>query len=74
MRGIAVAGRRRAWTSATRPTTAPRATIIQYALIALLVAAALKNYLRRETIEPPKWLGKLQEAGPKQAPARPACS
>jgi threonine/homoserine/homoserine lactone efflux protein len=41
--------------------------IIQYALIALLVLAAVKNYVRRETIEPPKWLGKLQQAGPRQA-------
>ena len=40
---------------------------IQYALIALLVAFALKNYLRRETVEPPAWLGKLQQADPKQA-------
>ena len=36
-------------------------------LIALLVAAAIKNYVRRETVEPPKWLGKLQQAGPSQA-------
>ena len=41
--------------------------IIQYALIALLVAFAIKNYVRRETIEPPKWLGKLQQADTKQA-------
>jgi Sap, sulfolipid-1-addressing protein len=41
--------------------------IIQYALIALLVAFAIKNYVRRETIEPPKWLGKLQQADPRQA-------
>jgi hypothetical protein len=41
--------------------------IIQYALIALLVLAAVKNYVRRETVEPPKWLGKLQLAGPRQA-------
>ena len=41
--------------------------LIQYGLIALLVAAAIRNYVRREKIEPPKWLGKLQEAGPKQA-------
>jgi hypothetical protein len=41
--------------------------IIQYALIALLVAAAIKNYVGRETIEPPKWLGKLQQADAKQA-------
>src|SRR5829696_1814181 len=41
--------------------------IIQYALVALLVAAAIKNYVKRETIEPPKWLGKLQHADAKQA-------
>ena len=41
--------------------------IIQYALVALLIAAAIKNYVRREKIEPPKWLGKLQEADTKQA-------
>ena len=41
--------------------------IIQYVLIALLVAAAIRNYVQRETIEPPKWLGKLQEAGPPEA-------
>jgi hypothetical protein len=41
--------------------------IIQIALVALLVAAAVKNYLGRETAEPPKWLGKLLEADPKQA-------
>ena len=47
--------------------------IIQYALIALLVAFAIKNYVRRETIEPPKWLGKLRGADTKQA-LRPPCS
>jgi Sap, sulfolipid-1-addressing protein len=41
--------------------------IIQYALVALLVAAAIKNYVRRETVEPPKWLGRLQEADASQA-------
>jgi hypothetical protein len=41
--------------------------VIQYALVALLVAAAIKNYVRRETVEPPKWLGRLQQAGPQQA-------
>jgi hypothetical protein len=41
--------------------------IIQYALIGLLVAAAIKNYVGRETVEPPKWLGKLQQADAKQA-------
>jgi hypothetical protein len=42
-------------------------SVAQYALIALLVLGALKNYVRRETVEPPKWLGKLQQAGPKEA-------
>jgi Sap, sulfolipid-1-addressing protein len=41
--------------------------IIQFALVALLVAFAIKNFVGRETIEPPKWLGKLQQADPKQA-------
>ena len=41
--------------------------IIQYALVALLIAAAIKNYVGRETVEPPKWLGKLQQADPNQA-------
>jgi Sap, sulfolipid-1-addressing protein len=41
--------------------------IIQYVLVALLVAAAIRNYLLRATIEPPKWLGKLQEADAKHA-------
>jgi hypothetical protein len=41
--------------------------IIQYVLIALLVAASIKNYVGRETVEPPKWLGTLQKADPSQA-------
>lgn len=40
--------------------------IIRYALIGLLALGAIKNYVRRETVEPPKLLGK-QEAGAKQA-------
>jgi threonine/homoserine/homoserine lactone efflux protein len=47
--------------------TGSAGTIIQIALVALLIAAAIKNYVRRETVEPPKWLGKLQTADPKQA-------
>jgi hypothetical protein len=38
--------------------------IIQYLLVGLLVLLAIKNYVRRETIEPPGWLGTLQNAGP----------
>ena len=41
--------------------------IIQYALVALLVAGAVKNYLGRETAEPPKWLGKLLAADARKA-------
>ncbi|WP_131740811.1 GAP family protein [Actinomadura roseirufa] len=41
--------------------------IIQYVLIALLIAAALHNYVKRATIEPPRWLGGLMDAGPRKA-------
>src|SRR3712207_3821262 len=36
--------------------------IIQYLLVGLLVFLSIKNYLGRETIEPPRWLGALQNA------------
>jgi hypothetical protein len=42
-------------------------TIIQLALVALLILASLKAYLSRETAEPPKWLGTVMEADPKRA-------
>jgi hypothetical protein len=38
--------------------------IIQYLLVGLLVFLAIKNFVRRETIEPPGWLGTLQNAKP----------
>src|SRR5215213_7278248 len=41
--------------------------IIQYLLVGLLVFLSIKNYVRRETIEPPRWLGALQNAGPRTA-------
>jgi Sap-like sulfolipid-1-addressing protein len=41
--------------------------IIQYVLVGLLVLLALRNYVKRATIEPPKWLGMLMEAGPRKA-------
>jgi Sap, sulfolipid-1-addressing protein len=41
--------------------------IIQYLLVGLLVFLAIKNYVRRETIEPPRWLGTLQNAKPRTA-------
>jgi cytochrome c biogenesis protein CcdA len=42
-------------------------TIIQIALVLLLLAAAVRNYVKRATIEPPKWLGALMEAEPGKA-------
>lgn len=42
-------------------------SVIQYVLVGLLVLAAIKTYLGRETAEPPKMLGKLQGADPKLA-------
>ncbi|MFI6010154.1 GAP family protein [Streptomyces sp. NPDC051243] len=41
--------------------------IIQYVLVGLLIAAAVKNWVRRETIEPPKWLGTLMSADLRKA-------
>ena len=41
--------------------------IIQYVLVGLLVFLAIKNYVRRESIEPPRWLGALQNAKPTTA-------
>ena len=41
--------------------------IIQYVLVGLLVALAVKNYLGRETVEPPRWLGTLMSADPRRA-------
>lgn len=41
--------------------------IIQYVLVGVLVLAAVKTYVGRETAEPPKMLGRLQEADPKLA-------
>jgi len=38
--------------------------ILQYVFVGLLVLLSIKNYVRRETIEPPKWLGTLQSAEP----------
>src|SRR5215211_4737055 len=41
--------------------------IIQYLLVGLLVFLAIKSYVRRETTEPPRWLGTLQNANPRTA-------
>jgi threonine/homoserine/homoserine lactone efflux protein len=53
---------RRSATSSLRYTCFRWGTVIQIALVALLIAAALKNWRNRETIEPPKWLGSLMRA------------
>jgi hypothetical protein len=42
-------------------------TILQIGLILLLVAAMVRNWVKRATIEPPKWLGALQEANTRKA-------
>lgn len=42
-------------------------TMIELALVALLILASIKNVVRRETIEPPKWLGTLQQADERKA-------
>lgn len=42
-------------------------TVVQIVLVALLVFAAVKAYVQRETAEPPKWLSSLMEAGPVKA-------
>jgi hypothetical protein len=41
--------------------------ILQYLFVGLLILLAIKNYVRRETIEPPAWLGTLQNAEPRTA-------
>ncbi|MBA2534697.1 MAG: GAP family protein, partial [Rubrobacter sp.] len=40
---------------------------IQYVLVGLLIAAAIRNYLQRETAQPPRWMGALQNADPRRA-------
>jgi Sap, sulfolipid-1-addressing protein len=41
--------------------------IVQYLFVGLLIFLSIKNYVGRETIEPPRWLGALQNAGPRTA-------
>jgi Sap, sulfolipid-1-addressing protein len=41
--------------------------IIQYLLVGLLVVASIRSYLTRKTSEPPRWLGAMQNAEPRQA-------
>jgi Sap, sulfolipid-1-addressing protein len=41
--------------------------IIQYVLVGLLVILSIRSYLGRETSEPPRWLGAMQNANPRTA-------
>jgi Sap, sulfolipid-1-addressing protein len=41
--------------------------IIQYGLVVLLIVAAIRSYVKRATVEPPKWLGGLMEANERRA-------
>jgi hypothetical protein len=41
--------------------------IFQYLLVGLLVFLSIKSYVGRETSEPPRWLGAMQNAGPRTA-------
>ena len=41
--------------------------IIQYLLVGLLIILSIKSYVGRETSEPPRWLGAMQNANPKTA-------
>jgi hypothetical protein len=41
--------------------------IIQYVLVGLLVVLSIKSYVNRETSEPPRWLGAMQNAKPRTA-------
>jgi hypothetical protein len=41
--------------------------IIQCLFVGLLVFLSIKNFVNRETIEPPRWLGAMQNAKPRTA-------
>src|SRR5215208_1196103 len=41
--------------------------IIQYVLVGLLVVLSIRSYLTRQTSEPPRWLGAMQNATPRTA-------
>lgn len=40
---------------------------VDYVILALLLFAMVRNYRKRDQSEPPKWMGKLQNATPKAA-------
>jgi uncharacterized membrane protein YidH (DUF202 family) len=41
--------------------------IIQYLFVGLLVFLSIRSYVNRETSEPPRWLGAMQNANPRTA-------
>ncbi|WP_128374498.1 GAP family protein [Streptomyces cavernae] len=41
--------------------------IIEYVLVGLLALAAVRNWVKRATIQPPAWLGTLMSAEPRRA-------
>ena len=41
--------------------------IIQYVLVGLLVILSIRSYLTRQTSQPPRWLGAMQNASPRTA-------
>ncbi|MFE2182158.1 GAP family protein [Streptomyces sp. NPDC059455] len=43
------------------------AVIVQLVLVGLLALVAVKNVVKRRTVELPKWLGSLMEVGPRKA-------
>ncbi|MGW5694652.1 GAP family protein [Streptomyces asiaticus] len=43
------------------------AVVVQLVLVGLLALVSVKNVVKRQTVEPPKWLGSLMEAGPRKA-------
>ncbi|MFS7877786.1 GAP family protein [Streptomyces asiaticus] len=43
------------------------AVVVQLVLVGLLALVSVKNVVKRRTVEPPKWLGSLMEAGPRKA-------
>lgn len=53
--------------SGSAPSSGSGDKTVEYILVGLLIAMALKNYLGRETAEPPKWLGTLLDADAKTA-------
>jgi hypothetical protein len=51
--------------SSATPSKGSEGQTIDAILLALLVFLSVRVYLQRNQAEPPKWMGKLQEAGPK---------